>query len=67
MKAAELRQKSREDLDALLKEKLQHADELLFLLHGKKIKNVKELAHTRKDIARILTLLKEAKGWEKKK
>lgn len=57
MKTAELRQKSKEELKPLLEEKLQRVDELKFLLHQKKVKNVKELASVKKDIARILTIL----------
>lgn len=58
MKVAELRQKSKEELKGLLQEKRVRVDELSFLLHQKKVKNVKELAGVKKDIARILTLLK---------
>lgn len=57
MRANELKQKSKEELQSLLEEKLQRVGELKFLLHQKKVKNVKELANAKKDIARILTLL----------
>ncbi len=58
MKPAGLKQKSKEELQGLLEEKRARADELKFMLRQKKIKNVKELAGVKKDIARILTLLK---------
>jgi len=41
-----------------LRGKREQADELRFRLPQKKVKNVKELAGIKKDIARILTLLK---------
>jgi len=59
MKIQELRQKSKEELRSLLQEKRKRLEELNFLLHQKKVKNVKEPAAIKKDIARILTLLKE--------
>ena len=58
MKALELRQKTPEELRALLGEKRGHAEELHFLLRQKKVKNVRELREIKKDIARILTLLR---------
>ena len=58
MKAHELREKSSEELHSMLREKQEHADSLRFLLAQKKVKNVKELAGIRKDVARILTVLK---------
>ena len=57
MTSAELRKKSREELVALLTEKRRRHAELRFLLAQKKIKNVKEIAGVRKDIARIKTAL----------
>ena len=58
MKIAELRKKSQKELQELLREKRVRTDELQFLLRQKKVKNVKELFGLKKDIARILTLLK---------
>lgn len=59
MKIIEMRQLRKEDLDRLRDEKEVRMQELGALLHAKKTKNVKELAGVRKDIARILTVLKE--------
>ena len=59
MKARELREKSKEELRHLLVEKQGRLDELAALLHGRKVKNVKERALTRRDIARIKTLARE--------
>ena len=61
MKVSELRQKSKEELQDLLHEKKARTDELRWQLWQKKIKNVKELRGVKKDIARILTLLKQFK------
>lgn len=58
MKIIELRQKSKTELEELLEEKRARLAELSFLLQQKKVKNVKESAAVKKDIARILTLLK---------
>ncbi len=56
MKITELRQKSPAELAELLAEHKTRIDELGFLLRQKKVKNVKEQARLKKDIARILTL-----------
>ncbi len=59
MKTSELRQKPKEELHEVLRERRARAEELRFLLGQKKVKNVRELAEVKKDIARILTILKE--------
>lgn len=56
MKMNELRQKSNEELAGLIREKQSRIDELRFLLRQKKVKNVKETAALKKDIARIQTM-----------
>jgi ribosomal protein L29 len=48
-----------EDLKANLKEKQEHLRRLWFDLAGGKVKNIREIRQTRRDIARILTLLKQ--------
>ena len=60
MKTWELREKSKEDLTRLLLEKRSRLDELVALLHERKVKNVKERSAIRRDIARIKTLIREA-------
>lgn len=57
MKAQELRQKSKEELKTLLADKRVQLHELEFMLRQNKVKNVKELGHVKKDIARILTIV----------
>ena len=59
MKISELKTKSRQELNGLLEEKRRKADELRYALYQKKLKNVKELSGVKKDVARILTLLKK--------
>ena len=57
MKAQELHKKSRDELSSTLKELYEKIDEMRFLLHQRKVKNVKAYRAMRKDIARILTIL----------
>ncbi len=61
MKITELRQKSPAELATLLRERRTRIDELGFLLRQKKVKNVKERACLKKDIAQILTLQRLSK------
>ncbi|MBI2055800.1 MAG: 50S ribosomal protein L29 [Candidatus Sungbacteria bacterium] len=58
MKFAELKQKSKDELNATLAEDRTRIDDLRFALSQGKQKNVKEIAGIKKDIARIMTLLK---------
>ena len=58
MKAIELKQKPKEELQELLQEKRKRLEELRFLSSQGKVKNVKEILGVKKDIARILTLLR---------
>ncbi|MCK5044854.1 50S ribosomal protein L29 [Candidatus Parcubacteria bacterium] len=59
MKITELRPKSKTELNDLLKEKYDKLCQLRFNLVSGKVKNVKEVRETKKEIARILTLLKQ--------
>lgn len=58
-KLQELRQKSKLELQKLLKLKREKLRQLRFDLTSGKIKNVREIRKTKKEIARILTLLKQ--------
>lgn len=60
MKFTELRQKSKTELQKLLKDYREKLRELHFDLAAARLKNVREIRKIRKDIARILTLLKES-------
>jgi large subunit ribosomal protein L29 len=59
MKAKELREKKIEELEKILKEKREKLKNLQLDLIQGKLKNVREIRETKKDIARILTILKE--------
>lgn len=58
MKIDELRPKPKEELGKLLEEKKERLRQLRFDLVSGKVKNVKEIREIKKDIARILTILK---------
>ena len=61
MKTKELRQKNTDELEKLLQEKKEKLGNLNFDLAGGKVKNIKEIRATKKDIAKILTLAVENK------
>ena len=58
MKARDLREKSPEELQSLLKETRENIDKNRNSLYQGKVKNVKVLGPQRKDVARILTVLR---------
>lgn len=59
MKIRELRRKPTKELQGTLIGLRDKLRELRFNLAGGKVKNIKEIRQTKRDIARILTLLKE--------
>ncbi len=59
MKITELRQKPKDELPTLLSRKRERLNALKFDLVAGKVKNVREIRQIKKDIARILTLLKQ--------
>lgn len=60
-KIKELKEKSQGELSKLLAEKREASRKLRFDIAAKQVKNNKEYRNTKKDIARILTLLEEGK------
>ena len=58
MKIAEVRQKPKEELKKLLTDNKERLRNLKFDLASGKVKNVREIRGLKKDIARILTILK---------
>ena len=58
MKISELRKKTKSQLKKLLIAKREKLRTLRFDLASGKVKNVKEIRGIKKDVARILTLLK---------
>ncbi|HHX58643.1 MAG TPA: 50S ribosomal protein L29 [Candidatus Moranbacteria bacterium] len=62
MKAKELRDKSKEELTTLLAEKRSSLIALRFDVSARQHKSYSDLKKTRKEIARILTILAEEKS-----
>lgn len=59
MKTSELRQKTNIDLKQMLEDKQRALATLNFDLASGKIKNIKELRQGRREIARIMTIMRE--------
>ena len=59
MKAKELREKSKEELEGILNDLKKKLQKLRFDLAEKRLKNVREIRKTKREIARVLTILKE--------
>ncbi len=59
-KITELKKKSVSELGKELSEKRQHIQDLRFGVSGAKVKNVKASKEAKRDVARILTLLRTA-------
>ncbi len=58
MKIKELKEKTDKELHEFLMENRQKLGQLKFDLSFKKLKNVKQIGELRKNIARVLTILK---------
>lgn len=58
MKLTELRQKSKDKLQKILRDKREKLRDICFNLASGKIKNVRKIRELKKDIARILTILR---------
>lgn len=61
MKAEELRKKDKKELKKLVQNLKKKLSDLRFKFSSNKLKNVKEINQLKKEIARILTILKEPK------
>ena len=61
MKIKEIRQKSEKDLHKLLKLNREQMRDMRFRIASKQYKAVRDLREIKKDIAKILTVLKEKK------
>ncbi len=59
MNLTELRQKSKDELQKTLQDLQEKLRQLRFDLAAGKVKNVREIRKIKKEIARILTLLKQ--------
>jgi len=58
MKINEIRQKSKKELESMLLAQRERLRNLRFDLASGKVKNVREIRELKKEIARILTLLR---------
>ena len=61
MELKEIRLKSIEELNQILKEMQGKLDDLNFKVRQKQLKNMREVRVIKKDIARIFTVIKEKK------
>ncbi len=61
MKIKEIREKNVEELKKLLSEKREAVRKLRFDVAAKQVKDIREMRNSKRDIARILTILKESK------
>jgi len=61
MKTAELRKKDKKELEKTFQELTKKLSDLRFKFSSGKLKNVKEISNSKKEVARILTLLNETK------
>ena len=59
MEISELKQKSKDELKKILQDLRERLRQLRFDLAAGKVKNVREIRKIKKEIARILTLLKQ--------
>ncbi len=59
MKTEELRKKEKKELERVVQELRKKLSDLRFKFSSGKLKNVKEINCSKKEIARILTIIKE--------
>jgi len=59
MKTVDLRQKTKKELEKILADSRERLRQLRFDLAAGKVKNVREIHLLKKDIAKVLTLLKQ--------
>lgn len=61
MKIKDIREKNVEELKKFLGEKREAVRKLRFDIAAKQVKNIREMRNDKRDIAKILTVLKETK------
>ena len=59
MKASDLRKKDKKELEKMIQELTKKLSDLRFKFSSGKLKNVKEINSSKKEIARILTIINE--------
>ena len=62
MKTADLRKKDKKELEKTVQVLTKKLSDLRFKFSSNKLKNTKEIANSKKEIARILTIIKETKN-----
>jgi large subunit ribosomal protein L29 len=62
MKLKELRQRSKLELEKILRESREKLRQLRFDLSSGKVKNVREIRQLRREIAQVLTVLRQGSG-----
>ena len=62
MKASELRKKDKKELERTILESRKKLSDLRFKFSSGKLKSVKEINNSKKEIARILTIIKETQN-----
>ena len=65
MKIRELRQKSKDELNKFAEEKRNRLLTLRFDLAGGRVKNNREIRETKKDVAKVKTLIRESESMAK--
>ena len=67
MKIVELRKKTKGQLEKLLLQRQERLRNLRFDLASGRVKNVREIRHLKREVARILTTLQETRDKKPKK
>ena len=58
MKTSELRKKDKKELEKMVQDLRKKLSDLRFRFSSNKLKNVKEISNSKKEMARILTILR---------
>ena len=66
MRFSELKQRPKEELGRMIQDNRERLRQLKFDLASGKVKNVREIRAVRKDISRIITILKEKNYYGRK-
>ena len=61
MKTEELRKKNTKELNKMVEDLRKKLSDVRFRLSSNKLKNIQEVGNMKKEIARILTIIKEIK------
>jgi len=59
MKTEEIRKKDKKDLEKLIQDLKKKLSDIRFKFSSNKLKNIQDISNTKKEIARILTIINE--------